>query len=403
MKRVLIVYHYFALYRLPIVRALMQREGYEFTLISSAQSRAGIRTIDPELAELAVEEGGVRWEFLKNIWIGGKKSPFLWQQGLVSRLKQDDYDAVIFLGAIYYLSTWFAIRTAKKCDKRVIIWTHGFLGKDSSWRAALRHRLYRMADACLLYGNRARDIMLQTDYYDPEQLYVVYNSLDHALHTSMRHCSLPEAKRKQRKALYGDDTIPVVTYIGRLSPDKSLELLVDAMAISRKSGTPFKVLLIGEGPLKESLSRRAKDVGVADDLTFYGYCEDEETACKMLGCGDVCVVPGGVGLTGMHAMGVGVPVVSHGDLNVQKPECEAIVSGKTGATFKRGDAADLAKTLGVLFSDQDELAAMRENCFTMMDTFFNPNYQSEVICNVVDGVPNTSSGHVPAVLFDQSL
>jgi hypothetical protein len=123
----------------------------------------------------------------------------------------------------------------------------------------------------------------------------------------------------------------------------------------------------------------------------------------MLGCGDVCVVPGGVGLTGMHAMGVGVPVVSHGDLNVQKPECEAIVSGKTGATFKRGDAADLAKTLGVLFSDQDELAAMRENCFTMMDTFFNPDYQSEVICNVVDGVPNRSSEHVPAVLFDQSL
>jgi glycosyltransferase involved in cell wall biosynthesis len=217
----------------------------------------------------------------------------------------------------------------------------------------------------------------------------------------MRHCSLPEAKREQRKALFDDETIPVVTYIGRLSRDKSLELLVDAMAISRDRGMPFKVVLIGEGPLKKSLKQRAEDAGIINDLIFYGYCEDEETACRLLACGDVCVVPGEVGLTGMHAMGVGVPVVSHDNLNVQKPEFEAIVSGKTGAAFKCGDANDLAKTLQMLFSDKEALCEMRENCFKMMDTFFNPDYQSDVICNVVDGVPNRSSEHVPVVLFDQ--
>ena len=401
MKRVLIVYHHFALYRLPIVRKLMQREGYEFTLISADYALEGIRTIDPEFANLPVEEGGLRWEFLKNWWVFGKKYPFLWQQGLMARLKQDDYDAVIFLGVIYYFSTWLGILQAKRRGKRVIIWTHGLLGKDSWWIAALRHRLYCSADACLLYGNRARDIMLKTNHYDAEQLHVVYNSLDHDLHTSMRHCSLPVAKREQRKALFDDETIPVVTYIGRLSRDKSLELLVDAMAINRNVGMPFKVVLIGEGPLRESLKQRAEEAGVVEDLIFYGYCEDEETACRLLACGDVCVVPGEVGLTGMHAMGVGVPVVSHDNLNVQKPEFEAIVQGKTGATFKYGDAADLAKTLQMLFSDKEALSAMRENCFKIMDTFFNPDYQSDVICNVVDGVPNRCSEHVPAVLFDR--
>lgn len=379
----------------------MNQKEYEFTLISASQSRDGIRTIDPELAKLVVADGGIRWEFVENVWIGGAKSPFLWQQGLLTRLDQNDYDAVVFLGAIYYLSTWLGIRHAKKQGKRVLIWTHGFLGKDSSWRALLRHRLYRMADACLLYGNRARDIMLETNHYDPEQLHVVYNSLDHELHSNMRHYSLPAAKLKQRQILFDDVDLPVASYIGRLSPDKSLELLIDALAISKQAGLPFKVILIGEGPLKEDLIQRAKNRGVEDDLIFYGYCEDEEIACKMLACGDVCVVPGGVGLTGMHAMGVGVPVVSHGDLDVQKPECEAIVAGRTGATFTRGDANDLAKTLGVLFSDQSKLAAMRENCFTMMDTFFNPDYQSEVICNAVDGVSNTNSDFVPAMLFDQ--
>jgi len=114
----------------------------------------------------------------------------------------------------------------------------------------------------------------------------------------------------------------------------------------------------------------------------------------------VCVVPGGVGLTGMHAMGVGVPVVSHGDLDVQKPECEAIVEGRTGATFTRGNADDLASTLAGLFADSDKLVAMRENCFKLMDTFFNPAYQGKVICNAVDGVPNPNSDFVPAMLFE---
>ena len=130
----------------------------------------------------------------------------------LTRLKQDDYDAVIFLGSIYYFSTWFAIRAAKKRNKRVIIWTHGFLGKDTKWMAALRHRLYRMADACLLYGNPARDIMLETNYYNPKQLSVVYNSMDHALHSSLRHYSLPEAKREQRLALFDDVDLPCLLY-----------------------------------------------------------------------------------------------------------------------------------------------------------------------------------------------
>ena len=378
----------------------MQCESHEFTLISADNALEGIRVIDPELANKPIEEGGLRWRFLKNWWVFGRKYPFLWQRGLISRLKHGDYDTVIFLGVIYYFSTWFGILQAKRSGKRVIIWTHGLLGKDSRWIAALRHRLYRTANACLLYGNRARDIMLKTGYYEAEQLRVVYNSLDHELHTSMRHYSLPDAKCKQRKALFDDVSKPVVTYIGRLSPDKSLDLLIEAIAISRNVGVPFKVLLIGEGPLKASLMQQAEDLGVLEDLIFYGYCQDEEIACKLLACGDVCVVPGEVGLTGMHAMGVGVPVVSHNNLNVQKPEFEAIIQGKTGATFKYGDAADLAKTLQALFSDQVALSAMRENCFKLMDTFFNPAYQSDVICKVVDGVPYQSSEYVPATLFD---
>ncbi len=398
MKRVLIVYHHFALYRLPIVRKLMDAPGYEFTLISASSSCDGNRTIDPVLAELPVADGGVRWEFVENVWLGGAKSPFLWQKGLLKRLDQNDYDVVIFLGAIYYLSTWLGIRRAKKRGKRVIIWTHGFLGKDSSWRAALRHRLYRMADACLLYGNRARDIMLETNHYDPEQLYVVYNSLDYDLHYRMRNCSLPERRMEEKMRLFGSSDCAVIGYIGRLAEGKSLELLIEAVAEAKKLKSEYKVLFVGDGPMRGVLETLAIEAGVADDILFYGYCDGEE-ACRVLASSDVCVVPGSVGLTAMHAMSLGVPVLTHNDVDVQKPEFEAIVEGKTGFCFERGNAEDLTRKLMEL-NDPERLLSMRENCFKVIDSFYNPNFQCDVICKAVDGEPAGAGGSGVAELFE---
>lgn len=398
MKRVLIVYHHFALYRLPIIRKLMNAPGYEFTLISASSSCDGNRTIDPELAKLPVADGGIRWEFVKNVWLGGAKSPFLWQKGLLQRLDQGDYDTVIFLGSMYYLTTWLGISSAKKQGKRVILWTHGFLGKDSGWRAWIRHRFYRSADACLLYGNRGRGIMLEANHYDPEQLYIVYNSLDYELHCRMRDCSLPERRMKGKIRLFGSSDCAVIGYIGRLAEGKSLDLLIEAIAEAKKLGSVYKVLLIGNGPMRDVLETLAIEAGVADDILFYGYCDGEE-ACRILASSDVCVVPGSVGLTAMHAMSLGVPVVTHHDVDVQKPEFEAIVEGKTGLCFERGNAKDLTRKLMEL-NDPERLLSMRESCFKVIDSFYNPSFQCDVICKAVDGESAGAGGSGPAELFD---
>jgi glycosyltransferase involved in cell wall biosynthesis len=178
-----------------------------------------------------------------------------------------------------------------------------------------------------------------------------------------------------------------------------LHLLIEALGVSVYVGKPFRVILIGDGILEGELRNQVTNLKLGDFVHFYGYC-DSEKADQVLAAGDLCVVPGEVGLTSMHALSLGVPVVSHGDLKVQKPEFEAILQGKTGATFKRGDANDLAKTLEVLFSDRNQLESMRKNCFSMIDTFFNPDYQTEVICDAITGVPNKNSYRIPASLFD---
>ena len=50
-KKCLVVYHFFAHYRLHIMRELMQDSDWEFEMISDSETVGGIKGIDPELAK----------------------------------------------------------------------------------------------------------------------------------------------------------------------------------------------------------------------------------------------------------------------------------------------------------------------------------------------------------------
>ena len=56
---------------------------------------------------------------------------------------------------------------------------------------------------------------------------------------------------------------------------------------------------------------------------------------------DLCVIPGNVGLSAMHAFSVGLPVISHDNFDIQMPEFEAIIDSKTGSFYKHGNIEDL--------------------------------------------------------------
>lgn len=69
---------------------------------------------------------------------------------------------------------------------------------------------------------------------------------------------------------------------------------------------------------------------VDKNVWFYGSCYDEQTNAELIYNADMCVAPGNVGLTAIHAMTFGCPVITHSDFKWQMPEFEAIHPGKTG-------------------------------------------------------------------------
>jgi glycosyltransferase involved in cell wall biosynthesis len=94
-----------------------------------------------------------------------------------------------------------------------------------------------------------------------------------------------------------------------------------------------------------------------------------------------------VGLTAMQSLAYGTPVITHGDCERQAPEWEAIVPGETGAVFECGSAESLAGAVRDWLSRNPDREAVRKRCYGIIERYFNPHTQCQIIERAVAGKP----------------
>ena len=99
----------------------------------------------------------------------------------------------------------------------------------------------------------------------------------------------------------------------------------------------------------------------------------------------MCVSPGNVGLTAIHAMMFGTPVITHNDFPYQGPEFEAIKSGVTGDFFSKGDVDSMKMVIIKWFKEHENREAVRMSCYSEIDENWNPHIQVRIISNVING------------------
>ena len=150
-----------------------------------------------------------------------------------------------------------------------------------------------------------------------------------------------------RAALGLDPRQPVVLTVGRLTHMKGQWHLVDAVPGLLDRFPDLAVVLVGQGPLREALEKRAAGLGVGGAVRFAGHRTD---ARRLLAAADVFVLPSrheGMPLVVLEAMEAGLPVVG---TRVTGTE-EVVEDGVTGALVRPGDPAALGAALGRLLAD----------------------------------------------------
>ncbi len=380
--KVAIVYPYIAHYRLPIFSELSLTKGIEYTMIADIEAKLSIKTIDPKLGEIPIQEGGLRLRNVKNLWI--YKGMVLWQRNLLSLLRKNDFSAVIFLGNTYYISTWAGLFYAKLNGKKVYLWTHGVTRNETGLKWKFRRFFYNLSDGLFLYGHKAKEIMIKNDFAE-SKLHVVYNSLDYTQQIKYRAKinSLNAIKKKQE--LFKNPELPVLVFVGRLTNQKKLDMIVEAVQILAVQDFKLNTLFIGEGQIVNDLNQLINKYTLEDYFHFYGACYEESQLAELIGVSDICVSPGEVGLTAITALTYGTPVISHDDFNFQMPEYEVIIPGVNGDLFKRGSINDLAEKIKnwLLKNKTASRDKIRAYCYQNIDTKYNPKNQAQIINEII--------------------
>lgn len=305
-----------------------------------------------------------------------KGSKLIWQEGWF-RLLFERYDGFILTGNPGIRSNWLLLILARLCGKKVYLWSHGLYGKEGFWQRKKNMLYMNFASGLFLYGNYGK-AQLNKAGYSKKKMTVIYNSLDTASQKALRE--RVEDLSFLRNYFGGD--APIVIFLGRLTPQKSLHLLIEALGVLKAQDVMCNALIVGSGECEKQLRERAETIGVSDRIWFYGDCYDEDMIATLLKSSTVCVSPGNVGLTAMHALSYGVPVITHNRFSEQMPEFEAIHAGVSGDFFKYDDSISLADkiyNLITLLSDKTKKEACVKECRSIIDTTYNPDNQSSRI------------------------
>ncbi len=371
MKKVLVIYHYYPHYRLPILEALtnQKKAAIEYTFLSGITADIPIKLIDKKDVS-----NTLKWITVKNIWFMHK---ILWQKEVVSKSISSEYDCIIYLGNPYFLSTWVGALLAKMTKKRVLFWTHGFI-RSGSMIDQIKKVFFHLADGLLLYGNKAKDNLIQKGFKE-KNLYVIYNSLDYDKQLLLRNKISPEDIKEERRKLFKYDENPILLFIGRLTKQKKLSDLLLAAKQLHKQGIHVNVLFIGEGEEKNDLIQTTEQNSLSEFVCFYGATHNETELAPLISLSDICVAPGEVGLTAMHSLVYGTPVITHNNYLFQMPEYEAIVEGKTGLLYEYGSNDSLIEKITQWIKDKKDREVIREDCYNIIDTYYNPDKQVDLI------------------------
>ncbi len=220
---------------------------------------------------------------------------------------------------------------------------YGYWGRGkSALFAALERRAARWSDRIVTLTDRGIEEHLARRIGRRAQ----YVSVPSGVPVDRLRAAAP-SRAAARERLHLEPAAFVVAGLGRLTPIKGFDLLVEALPAVAAAVPDARLVLIGDGPERAALEARAAALGVGGRLTVTGAVGD---VTPWLAAADVVAAPSrneGMGRVIVEAMALGVPVVGAAVGGIPS----VIADGECGRLVPPEDPAALARALVELGRD----------------------------------------------------
>jgi len=157
----------------------------------------------------------------------------------------------------------------------------------------------------------------------------------------------------------GEPEKPLLLYVGRLSAEKDVPKLRDAI----RAHPEARLAIVGDGPVRHELERQFEGTATV----FTGYLRGKELA-SAYASSDLFVFPSRtetLGLVLLEAMAAGCPVVACRAGGIP----DAVQDGVTGILFEPSDAEGLVNAVARALSGKTDLDRVRANARREMEQY----------------------------------
>jgi glycosyltransferase involved in cell wall biosynthesis len=162
-----------------------------------------------------------------------------------------------------------------------------------------------------------------------------------------------------------EDAFVLVT-IGRLVARKATAQLVDALAVSALPNA--HLLIVGDGPDRDAIERRAAERGVANRVHMLGQATEAEKHAA-LACADAFVSTSqheGFGLVFLEAMAFGLPVLCYD----RGGQVDFLKSNETGFVAPLNDEVAFVRALRSLHDDREARVRYGQHNLQLVENYF---------------------------------
>ncbi len=257
-------------------------------------------------------------------------------------------------------SAYLANQILRKTGKNIpfITTLHGtditLVGKDKMYESVVTFSINE-SDAITAVSEDLKDETLSSFVIEKE-IHVIPNFVD------IKRFS--QSNKEHFKKMLAPNGEKILAHVSNFRKVKRVEDLVRTFHKIR-SKIPCKLLMIGDGPERQSMEQLCRELGECDDVRFLGKQEKLE---EILSITDLFLLPSAYesfGLAALEAMGCQVPVISSNAGGI--PEIN--IHGVTGFLTEVGDVDAMASFGLELLTDEVKLAQFKQNAWTQAQKF----------------------------------
>ena len=226
----------------------------------------------------------------------------------------------------------------------IITWRHNIsLG---SWsRDFLYNHTINMTDHIIAVSEQIRQAELTGGRTSPEKVSMIHNGID----TNLYQRSSDHAREQIRAELNVPNRAFLIGSIGRLHPQKGFSILLEAFALIQHQIPLARLLIVGDGDLREDLFTLSISLGIKNRTVFTGNLIDIPNILQAM---DVFILTSlweGIPLAILEAMAAKLPVIATSVGGIP----EIIRDGENGILVPSENPQAIAEAISRYYYDPD--------------------------------------------------